>query len=449
MATLLMVESWVHSSGRALPPLLTRLGHDYVLLTRDPATYRTSAGEAPVLRDADEVVVVDTNDRTALAAAAGEVARRRRVDGVLTTCDYYLEAVASVARRLNLPGEDPAVLSAATRKDRVRAALAAAGVPDVAHGVAGTWDDARKLASDLGYPLVAKPVDLNSGTGVRRVADEDELAAAFAAATTGARNSRGQRRVGVLLLERVLVGQEVSVETVTSDGATTVLAVTDKSLTAAPAFVESGHMVPAALPGDVTTAAEALVRDALRAVGLRHGLAHTEVMLTADGPRIVEINPRQGGNSIFELVRRVTGTHPLEVLVDLALGRRPELGTVRAPRPGAATAGSAAVVFLMSPETTDVVAVEGTPALAADPAVVDWGTTVPARATRPVDNSAYLGHVMAVDDAGGARARAEAAVASLRLRTADGRSLAPLGVPSVDTAHDVGGDADPRPRPGG
>jgi argininosuccinate lyase len=321
------------------------------------------------------------------------------------------------------------VLRAATRKDRVRAALAAAGVPDVAHGVAGTWDDARKLASDLGYPLVAKPVDLNSGTGVRRVAGEEELVDAFAAATGGARNSRGQRRADVLLLEQVLVGQEVSVETVTWRGETTVLAVTDKSLTAAPAFVESGHMVPARLDDAVTAAAQRLVGDALRAVGIRHGLAHTEVMLTAEGPRIVEINPRQGGNTIFELVRRVTGTHPLEVLVDLALGRPPVLGTVRDPRPGATT-GSAAIVFVMSPETVDVVAVEGTEQLAADDAVVDWATTGPVSASRPVDNSAYLGHVMTVDPAGGARRRAEAAVAALRLRTADGRLLTPLGVPS-------------------
>ncbi|MGF1651785.1 MAG: acetyl-CoA carboxylase biotin carboxylase subunit family protein [Actinomycetales bacterium] len=430
MATLLMVESWVHSSGRALPPLLTRLGHDFVLLTRNPQTYRTPTGDAPTLRDAAEVVVGETNDLDALLPAAVEVAGRRRIDGVLTTCDYYLGAAAAVARQLGLPGEDPAVLRDATRKDRVRAALAAAGVPDVAHGVAGTWDDVRKLASDLGYPLVAKPVDLNSGTGVRRVVDEDELAAAFASATGGPRNSRGQRRVGVLLLEQVLVGQEVSVETVTWQGETTVLAVTDKSLTAAPAFVESGHMVPARLDDRVTAATGSLVRDALRAVGIRHGLAHTEVMLTAEGPRIVEINPRQGGNSIFELVRRVTGTHPLEVLVDLALGRAPELGTVRAPRPGAATVGSASIVFVMSPETADVTAVEGTEALAADPEIVDWDVRVPVSAARPVDNSAYLGHVMTVDAAGDARRRAERAVASLRLRTADGRLLTPLGVPS-------------------
>jgi hypothetical protein len=39
MATLLMIESWLQSTGQVLPPLLDRLGHEYVLVTRDPGTY--------------------------------------------------------------------------------------------------------------------------------------------------------------------------------------------------------------------------------------------------------------------------------------------------------------------------------------------------------------------------------------------------------------------------
>jgi len=41
----------------------------------------------------------------------------------------------------------------------------------------------------------------------------------------------------------------------------------------------------------VVHAAEA----ALRALDFRHGLAHTEIMLKADGPRIIEVNARSGG----------------------------------------------------------------------------------------------------------------------------------------------------------
>jgi hypothetical protein len=36
VATVRMIESWLQSTGAALPPLLRTLGHDYVLVTRDP-----------------------------------------------------------------------------------------------------------------------------------------------------------------------------------------------------------------------------------------------------------------------------------------------------------------------------------------------------------------------------------------------------------------------------
>ncbi|MGL5865685.1 MAG: ATP-grasp domain-containing protein [Dermatophilaceae bacterium] len=434
MSTLLMIESWLNSTGRALPPILRELGHEYVLVTRDLDLYPPGPDGLPhpVLRYASEVVRIETNDIRALLAGAVDIASRRRVDGVLTTCDYYLESVAVVAQRLGLPGEDPQVVRATTRKDRVRAILAATGIPDVAHAVVPDWEGARKAAADLGYPLVAKPVDLNSGTGVRCVAGEDELAEAFRTASRDARNSRDQGRTQVLLLEKFLAGQELSVETMTRRGVSTVLAVTDKSLTAAPAFVESGHMVPARLTPEVTTAVTELVLATLSALGVTHGLAHTEVMVTAEGPRIVEVNPRQGGGSIFELVALVTGSNPLKLLIDLALDHGTGRGDSTVPvTDGRMTVGSAAIMFVMSPEPADVEAIVGTDRLDADPAVLGWSIPVPARAPQPVDNSAYLGHVVAIDpDGHHARARAEAAVAGLRLRARDGRLLRPLGVPS-------------------
>jgi argininosuccinate lyase len=189
-------------------------------------------------------------------------------------------------------------------------------------------------------------------------------------------------------------------------------------------------MFPAALPDDVAAEAAAFATSAIEAVGITHGLTHTEVMLTAAGPRLVELNPRQGGGYIFDLVHLVSGTHPLSVLVDLALGRPPALGTAAAPLASAAVpGGSAAVAFVMAPRPGRVVAVDGLERLAADPRVHRWTLPVPVTATRPVDNEAYLGHVVVTDPAGtGARAHAERLVASLRLRFDDGGVAEPVAV---------------------
>ncbi|MFI2486350.1 ATP-grasp domain-containing protein [Promicromonospora kroppenstedtii] len=420
MANLLMIESWLQSTGLMLPPLLRDAGHRYVLITRDPGLYDLPDGTPhPVLALAAEVVVAETNDDDALLAEAREIAARERaagrpVDGVLTTCDYYLPAVALVAEVLGLPGAPAHVLRTATRKHLVRQALAAGGVPDVPFAVASTWAQARKEAAGLGYPLVVKPVDMNSGTGVRKVADEAGLAVAFAEATGPERNTRDQPLERLALLERVLEGPEYSVESVTRDGVTRVLGITAKSVAepgveGGSGFVESGHLFPAPLAAEERDAIERHVAAVLAAVGLTHGISHTEVRLTASGPRLIELNPRQGGGYIFELVRLVTGYNPLRVLVDLALGREPV--------PGPAVATSAAVTFLLAPADGVVREVRGAERLADDARVVGHETPSSGREVRPGDNNERIGHVLVADPSGhAAKDWADELVAGLDVR---------------------------------
>lgn len=415
--TLLVIESWLQSTGLRLPALLAARGLEFVLLTRDPSVYTLPGGEPhPVVAGAAGVVVAETNDDAAAVAAARSVAARlaaegRPVRGVLTTCDYYLGTVAAVAEALDLPGPSAAVVRAVTRKHLVRRALADAGVPDVPHVVAATWDEARQGAAALGYPVVLKPVDLNSGTGVRRVEDERGLAAAFTEATAPERNSRGQALERLALVERVLDGPEYSVEAVTAGGVTRVVGITAKSVADVDgAYVESGHLFPAPLDAATRAAVERHVTAVLDALGYTHGVSHTELRLTAAGPRVVEVNPRQGGGYIFDLVRLVTGLSPLEAVIDLALGEVPEARD----RPRAV---SAAVAFVLA-EADGVVSADGVVAdggvadggvavggaarLDGDPRVVGYELPAPGPVTRPRDNNDRLGHVITADPAGGA-----------------------------------------------
>jgi biotin carboxylase len=429
MARFLMVESWLGSAGEALPGALHERGDTFVLLARDPERYQ---GHPAALLAAD-VVRADTHDLVATRAAAAAAHRREPFDGVLSTCDHYLGAVAHAARELGLPGAPPAAARTALRKDLVREALRRAGLPNPRFAMATTERTARVAAEQIGYPVVAKPLDLHSGTLVRRLDGHEELAVWFGEAAALPCNTRGQEREPGVLLEEVMSGPELSVETATTRGVTTVVGITDKSLTGAPGYVESGHQFPADLDDGTAESVAGLVRAALVAIGWSHGVAHTEVMVTPAGPRIVEINPRQGGNHIFELVRLVTGRSTLDDLADLALGRPPAVG-----RPGAGgRPASAAGQFVMAPHDGRLVAVRGVEGLGADDTVVRWTlpTDLPRAVYRPRDNEDYLGHVVTADRGGrGARAHAEAAVGRLRLAFDDGSEVRPLGVPGQAAA---------------
>ncbi len=424
MATLLMVESWMHSTGLRLPPLITAMEHRYVLFTRDPALYPDSLdGTAhPVIAAADDVVVVDTNDVATVVQAAHDLARRRAINGVLTTCDYYLDVVAEIAGHLGLPGADAKAVRCARYKHEVRDATCRAGLPGPRFGAAASWEEAHDIATDIGFPVVAKPVDLNAGTSVQLVPDEAALKEAFWDVTGGASNTRGQPRPRLLLIEEWLRGPEVSVEAVGRDGETTVVGITGKHRRG---FVEVGHQFPAGLDPAVGAEVAAYVRAALEAIGYTHGLSHAEVRLTAGGPRLVEINPRQGGGYIFDLVRLVTGTDPLEVLVDLALGRSPRIGTTATPL--SAQTPAAAVSFVVPPRAGSVASVDGVASLDADAAVRRWELATPAAVGVPEDNNTRIGHVLTLGRTGAeAYARAAAAVGSLRLHMDDGDTIAPL-----------------------
>ncbi|MFF9143603.1 ATP-grasp domain-containing protein [Streptomyces sp. NPDC014861] len=280
-------------------------------------------------RPADEVYEAC---RAALAAEPGR-------KGVIGFLDSTLPTVARLAEEFGLPGCSPDTLTRLTDKTWARARLAESAVPGPGFRVldAATADPAERRAAvdGLRYPLILKPADSSAGRGVTRVSSPAELDAEWDATARHTKNGR-------LLAEEEMIGEEISVETVTVAGVTGVVATTEKLTTRGTAFVEYGHAVPARMPAALVAEAGDIVRAALKAVGFDHGLAHTELILTADGPRVVEINPRPAGDCILDLVRLTTGTDLYDTAADLALGEPVDPDALA----GTAFTGGAAIRFL-------------------------------------------------------------------------------------------------------
>jgi hypothetical protein len=103
------------------------------------------------------------------------------------------------------------------------------------------------------------------------------------------------------VLEEYLVGETrgefgdyVSVETVVARGRSHHVAITGK-FPLLPPFRERGHIWPAPITDDERARVLDLVERAGSALGIRTGILHTEIKLTPDGPRIIEVNGRLGG----------------------------------------------------------------------------------------------------------------------------------------------------------
>jgi biotin carboxylase len=357
---------------------------------------------APGLTLADSPHVADVCD----PAAALHIARSERVTAVLSACtDYAVRTVAVVARELGLPGASVEAAERATDKYRMREAFARAGAPAPTAVRAASEKELGRAAEQLGYPVIVKPTDGVGSKGVTRVDAPGGLAVAWA---------RGQAisRTGALVCEEFVEGPEVSVEGLTRGGRTHLVAITDKITSEAPFFVETGHTMVSRLPPDAQRSVLEVAHQGIEALGIDDSGTHTEIRLGPDGPRLMEIGARLGGDRITsDLVPLATGVDIFAGAVKVALGEDPDV------RPRRQT-GAAIRYFLPAPGT--VVSIEGDEASKRVEGVVDWvldvgmGGTVP-----PLENSlSRVGHVVTrADTPEEAAARAEQARSLLKVTT--------------------------------
>lgn len=152
-----------------------------------------------------------------------------------------------------------------------------------------------------------------------------ELSRAFKFANSITINERGQFREGKVLIEEYLVGEEVSVETITINGETEMLGITSKGLTGWPNFVECEFSFPYILPEQLEKSITTIVKNAINAIEFSHGPCHTEIRLTKEGPKIVEINPRLGGRFISKMIQDSLGINPIKEVIKLAMGEHLDL----------------------------------------------------------------------------------------------------------------------------
>jgi biotin carboxylase len=322
---------------------------DVVLVVDSTSAHVASV--LPVLRR--RFAVVDVAGLSTVDAAA-EVARHR-VDGVLTFSDLCLSTTAGIADRLGLTRwHSPAVTAVLLDKGAQRSAWAAAGLDTTRHAAVDAETDVAAALAAVGLPAVLKPREGTAGQHVSRVDDLGEALDAarrfFADAPRGATMVAEELLVGDPDVAGEAFGDYVSVEAAVHDGECLPLGVVGK-LPLVPPFRERGFFLPATLDAATTTRVLELADAAVRALGVRDGIVHTELKLTTAGPRVLEVNGRAGGH-VPDLFERALGYSVVEAAMRLALGERP------APPHGSGAAVTFQYVFLPPPDAETVVAAE-------------------------------------------------------------------------------------------
>lgn len=279
-------------------------------------------GEAAKLASAVSVADPDCDEDTR-RWAEGMRARGESFDIVLGLRDSVQAATASAAELFGVPGNPLAVVRRVQNKDSCRAALAAAGFRQPSVRLCTSPGEAIEFMAGSAGPWVVKPRDAAGSLGVRKVTGPGELPRALSELPDP----------DLFLIEEMVSGPEYSVEGVFLGGKPKVLAVTAKYLLPPPHFVEAGHVIPAELPGGQRADIEREVTRALTVLGLRAGVFHVELWLTADGIVLGEVHPRPAGDWVHQLMSyAVPGLEIFGLLYDDVAGvpARPDLRPVRA-----------------------------------------------------------------------------------------------------------------------
>lgn len=294
---------------------------------------------------ADVKLVVSTLDQEEVYRQAliyePDVVITSTSDGPVRTAAYVNE---KLGKRPDLSYENSLC---ATIKSNMRDRLKKCGVPIPAYYAAEDFESFSAAVDRLNGHCIVKPAD-NAGSrgvvllgggqkddGEQGVFEDGEHREADDRKRRIYEYSRDHSRNGTVMVEEYMEGPEVSVEIMVIEGEPHILTITDKYITKPPYFVELAHCDPSRLDARVQDQIREVAAQAVRAVGIENAPAHVEVKLTREGPKIVELAARLGGDFITsKLVPLSTGIDMVGASVLLATGVKPDLTPVK--RQGAA-----------------------------------------------------------------------------------------------------------------
>ena len=308
MSHLLIVELPGGSDADVLVAALAD-GHSFSLLTADAAHYFSQPEIAPLLDQASRIIPGGSFALADLLPQLQAIHCTDRFDAVLCLQDLRIVETARIAQALGLRHLCPAAAELARDKQAVRQRLADAGIAQPPCLRATSAPELLAAVAAIGLPALVKPVDGFGSQHVFALRNASDLAALqqmpeILAAGPGD-YGLGVAARGAMVVERLLEGRMIGCDTLTSAGRHVLLGVNEKLFFPPPSFAIRG--------GCFTTNCgqfaeiEAYAFRLLDAIGFDHGAAHIELMLTADGPQLVEINPRLVGARLPRLLDMARG----------------------------------------------------------------------------------------------------------------------------------------------
>ncbi len=214
---------------------------------------------------------------------------------------------------------DPEKALPRSHKALMQQALVDAGVPALktlhtsSEAVAEAWIKESGLKHT---PLIIKPPMASGSEKVFHIAASGDWKTAFNRVLS--ENLISGKRSDTVVVQEQAIGTEYAVGTVSANG-NHYLAHLIKYHKTSSGDRQTVFDHVEFVPYDQTSLGELFdyTRKALDALGVRFGATHTEIMLTKDGPRLIETSARMIGGPVVGFARAATGSSQADKLVEI------------------------------------------------------------------------------------------------------------------------------------
>jgi len=301
-------------SGTQACKALREEGYEVVLVNSNPATIMTDPDMAdrtyiePVTPEVVEMIIEKERPDALLPTLGGQTGLNTAVavaeNGVLEK--YGVEMIGA-----NLES-----IQKAEDRDLFRQAMNRIGLRIPKSGIANDMDAARKIAEDIGFPIIVRPSFTLGGTGGGVAYNPEDLEILAASGLDASMNTQ------VMLEESVLGWKEYELEVMRDKNDNVVIVCSIENMD--PMGIHTGDSITVAPIQTLTDREYQVMRDAaiaiLREIGVDTGGSNVQFAINPkDGEMIiVEMNPRVSRSSA--LASKATGFPIAKIAAKLAVG---------------------------------------------------------------------------------------------------------------------------------
>ncbi|HIE10139.1 MAG TPA: carbamoyl-phosphate synthase large subunit [Kiritimatiellae bacterium] len=301
-------------SGTQACKALREEGYRVVLVNSNPATIMTDPEMAdrtyiePITAEVVAKVIAKERPDALLPTLGGQTGLNVSVEleeaGVLQ--EYGVEMI----------GADAAVIKKAEERELFKEAMEAAGIECLKSSLVHSVDEARRVAEEIGFPIIVRPSFTLGGTGGGTARDADELARVV---ENGLKLSLNHE---VLLEESVWGWKEYELEVMRDHNDNVVIICSIENLDHM--GVHTGDSITVAPVQTLTDVEYQRMRDmavrCMRAIGVDTGGSNVQFAVHPESGRmvIIEMNPRVSRSSA--LASKATGFPIAKIAAKLAVG---------------------------------------------------------------------------------------------------------------------------------